>query len=175
MAKQQINRLKKFPEVPGMDKELDLIVRQILDNIIDPDPALGELYTNADAAIVLTMAVINTDYLVTGYIKGKKNKVVLSEDSIRIIDPGIYKAHLCTSFTHSINNTQCHAHVTLNGVHQENVETERKIGTAGDFGAMSCNGYVEVKASDVLQVKFASNKTGDLTINHINFNIEKKI
>lgn len=175
MAKQQINRLKKFPEVPGMDKELDLIVRQILDNITDPDPAFGELYTNADAAIVLTMAVINTDYLVTGYIKGKKNKTVLSADSIRVSEDGIYIVNLSTSFTHATNNTQCHAHVTVNGVHQENVETERKIGTAGDFGAMSCNGYVKVKASDILQVKFESDKTGDLTINHINFNIEKKI
>jgi len=171
MAKQQIKRFKKFPEIPGMDKELDIIIRQILDQVGSSDAAYGELYSYADAAITVTISVASTYYQATGFQKGLGNKFELSTKDLRSKEAGYYAVNVAVSFTHDTNNTICHCSLFINDVENEKLETERKIGTAGDYGAMSFTGLIALKASDKIDVRFKADKTGTITINHINFNL----
>lgn len=175
MAQQLIKRFTKFPEVPGLDKELNLIIKQIQAQIGLMDPALGELYIDGEPAVSLTVTTPGTYYPLIGYKFGEKNKVELTSSGFRLQEKGLYHAIVSTSFTCDVNNTIVHAAIFANDVIFKKLQMERKIGTAADFGAMPMNGFGRSSLTDFVQLRFTADKACDITFNHLNLTIDQRL
>jgi hypothetical protein len=161
MAKQQIKRFNKFKDVPGLDKELDTIIGQIIKDLIGVlDPAIGEVYINDSDPVVVTITTPGTYYLVEGFELGENNKVELLSKGMRLQ-------------TGNVNNTIVHMAIFANNVVFEKTAMERKIGTAADFGAMGLNGYGVGNESTLIQLKVKADKACNVTINHMNWLIKQ--
>lgn len=173
MAKQQIKRLNKFPELKNLDSELDRIIKQIQDNIGILDPAIGEVYIDNDPSVNIVVAVIDT-YNALGSMKtGVRNKTELLTTGFRLQTPGTYHADISVSFTCDVNNTIVRAAIFANDVEFKNTQMQVKIGTAADFATMSMNGFGVGKQSTKITLKFRADKTCTITINYMNFIIEQ--
>lgn len=175
MASQQIKRFNRFPDIKGLDKELDLIVKQITDLIGVLDPAIGEVYIDDDDPVVITVTTPGTYYLVDSLKTGERNKVEMLSTGMRLQMSGTYVAMVATSFTCDVNNTLVHMAVFYNSVLFKKMQMERKIGTAADFGAMPMGGFGVGKASGLVELKITADKACDVTFNHLNFIIRQVI
>ena len=76
---------------------------------------------------------------------------------------------------HQTNGTIVHVSLWNSSTETEylNIETERLIGNGGDFGSASSTGFIVIPANTRIVVRAKADKTGNLTFNHGNFNIEK--
>ena len=86
---------------------------------------------------------------------------------------GTYLINFSMSFTHATNNALVHisAFNSTDNTELTNIETERKIGTGGDFGNVGGTGIVVLDANDKVSLRAKADNTGNLTVNHGNFNI----
>jgi len=132
--------------------------------------SLGELYDQTD---VISTATTGHYYTLTGGTSGQSISSTIDDSVITITQAGTYLVNFSCSFTHATNNTVIHICHFTNDVEDTNIETERKIGTGGDIGCVSGTGLVVLAANDVCKIKAKSTNTGNLTINHSNFNIIK--
>ena len=85
---------------------------------------------------------------------------------------GIFKIDGSFSFTAS-NNVTAFGALFINGVEQQNIHFTRKIGTAGDVGNTSFNGFVTLSALDELDFRLRHDDTGadDFTFSYMNLNM----
>lgn len=177
MAKQQIKRFAKFPELKNLDSELDKIIKQIQDNIGILDPALGEVFVDQEPAVDIVAALADTFYPLVGMKSGENNKTEVRSSGFRIQTEGLYKAIVSCSFTCDVNNTLVHGAVFVNDVLLKKTQMHGKIATAGDIGAMLLSGYGNGrwKESTVINMKFTADKACTITVNHLNFLIEQSL
>lgn len=172
MAKQQIKTFQKFKEVPGLNAELDRIIKQILDQIGIMDPAYAELYIK-DTSIPVTITVAGTYYSISGLVPGNNNHIVLSSNSMRIKKEGTYMLIGSFSLTHDTNVTTTYLAIFVNGTEQLNIKTDQMIITAGNYESMQLTGLFTLKAQDLIEIKIKADNTGVNTINELNINIQQ--
>ena len=133
--------------------------------------SFGELYDPAD---VISTAVTGKYYTLTNWTTGQSTSATLDADStIQLEQAGTYLINFSMSFTHATNNTVVHicAFNSTDNTEFTNIETERKIGTGGDFGNVGGTGIVVLDANDKVSLRAKADNTGNLTVNHGNFNI----
>jgi len=129
----------------------------------------GELH---DPSTVIATATAGY-YTLTGWTGGNSYLTTLDTDStIQVLKRGAYLLSFSMSFTHSIGNTVVHISAfNSDGAEYTNIETERKIGTAGDYGNVGGVGIIFLEAGEKVSVRAKADKSGNLTVNHGNFNI----
>lgn len=96
-----------------------------------------------------------------------------ANDKITITRAGIYKVGGSASFYSDTNNVTWKATAFLDGVEQDNVHWERKIGTGADLGNAAFSGFIDVTSVPVdLDLRMRHDQAGDvaLTITYSNLN-----
>lgn len=143
---------------------------------LDPPEKEGtysEKYISGTPKVIST-AVTGNYYGIEFTGTGSENNITDTNDStFTIINTGLYIIAYSLSFTHATNSTLIHASLFVDDVEDTQTEAERKVGTGGDMGSMSGTGLVSLTAGETVKVKVKSDKTGNLTINHANFNLVK--
>jgi hypothetical protein len=104
---------------------------------------------------------------------GASKNVTLGDSSMTIHVSGYYHVTVSSSMTHGTNNTIVHFSFFKNDVEELKMEAERKIGTGGDFGNASASGILYLAANDVIKIKYKSDDTGTIIINHFNFTVHR--
>jgi len=133
--------------------------------------AMGEL--QHDTASVIVVGTGDHFYTVVLFDVSVAQNVTYTDSTIIIEKAGNYFIAVSSSFTHSVNNTLCHFAVFINDTLDTDIQLERKIGTGGDFGNEGANGINVLSVGDTIKVKAKSDNIGNLTINHMNFNLHK--
>ena len=134
------------------------------------DNSFGELY---DPSTVISTATANY-YTLSGWTAGQVTSGTLDTDSTILVEQaGTYLINFSMSFTHATNNTVVHISAFNSTTNTEfiNIETERKIGTGGDLGNVGGTGMVVLAANNKVCIRAKADNTGNLTINHGNFNL----
>lgn len=130
---------------------------------------LGQLYISGDSTLVI--AAIDTYYTFKKWVVDSSENVTLTDSSMTALTNGYYQVGMSSSFTHSVNNTVVHFSIFVNDVERKQIETQRKIATGGDYGNASSSGLIYLNTNDIVKVKYRSDNTGTVTVNHSNFNI----
>lgn len=97
-----------------------------------------------------------------------------ANDKITITRAGVYKVGGSASFYSDTNNVTWKATAFLDGVEQDNVHWECKIGTGADLGNASFSGFIDVTSVPVdLDLRMRHDQGGDvaLTITYSNLNV----
>lgn len=132
---------------------------------------LGQLYTD-DGSVVINIAATETYYTVTGLTLDSSENTTLTDSSITVSKSGYYAIlSVSPSFTHATNSTICHFSVFVEDVEMMQIEGERKIGVGGDFGWGGMGGLLWLNSNEEVKIKAKADKTGNLTINHMNFSL----
>ena len=131
--------------------------------------AIGEMYIDDDS---VTATGTISKYYAIAMAAGYSNGVTMTNDStMTIVTAGQYKISYSISCTHSVNNTLIHASLFVDDVEDSQTEAQRKIGTAGDIGSFSGTGIATFEVDEEIKLKAKADKSGNLTIQHMNFNI----
>jgi hypothetical protein len=131
--------------------------------------SFAELFENASNVT----AVIATYRTIKSLQSGQYNEATLTDSTITITQAGTYLVNYSSSFTHATNSTLCHISLFVNDTEDTSLEAERKIGTGGDYGSMSGTALVTLPANAVCKLRAKADNNGDLTIQHLNFNITR--
>lgn len=105
----------------------------------------------------------------------RKTTLSVDLDQITIQVAGRYLVNCAIAAASGSNNVTFKYVVFKNGIEQNNVHTHRKYGSAGDFGASSMTGIIQVEKGDVLDVRARHDNLAavDITITYANFNMVK--
>lgn len=145
---------------------------------VSTDNSFAEMY---NPSTVISTASGTVYYALSGWTAGLTNNATADVvDSMMIVDQaGTYKIDFGNSFTHS--GTAVLVHICpfkRNGdwsggewIELTNGETEATKATAGSVSDVSRSLFVELNAGDTLGIRAKADKTGNLTINHGNFNV----
>jgi len=139
--------------------------------------SFGEMY---DPSTVISTATTGKYYALLGWTAGLTNNATADVvDSMMIIDQaGIYKGDFSMSLTHSGTAVVVHVCPFVRdgaGAWTEltNGETEATKATGGSVSNLGGTWLMQLSAGDTLGIRAKTDKTGNLTINHGNFNVTR--
>jgi hypothetical protein len=95
-------------------------------------------------------------------------RIVMGKDG-----KGIYQCNFTVSFAASVGNKTYHIAVFKNGVKQNNISLERKIGAAGDVGAAAGTGHILLNdPNDYVDIRGQAESTGAvISVSHFNLSM----
>ena len=137
---------------------------------------IGDLYIDGDSVTAITSGVTKTIQNWNDGGESISENTTLTDSSITIASDGngYYNVGWDLSFTFSTNNTLCHAYIVINDVQLSKSQAHRRIATGGDIGdAGKSNVKVWLNDSDEVKFIVGCDKTGNLTIHHGYFSVER--
>lgn len=135
--------------------------------------AHGSIYVD-DGAVAQTIATGASYVKVTAFTTdGNSNNITTdaANDKITFTVPGTYHATASCSFTAATNLVNWFGAMFLDGVEQDNLHFERKIGTGGDYGSATLSGLINVTTvpADVdFRVRHDKVSSDDITVRYSN-------
>ena len=121
----------------------------------------GEIYVTGNSTGQTTNAVADTFDKVTQFASNGSSRNCTNDatnNQITVTNAGKYIFHCEASFS-GTNNATITLRASVNGTDQSNVESVRKLGTAGDVGSASLHGILDLSASDIVTLEVASDGT----------------
>ena len=148
-----------------------LSCKDYLIDVIDNNKAYGELYGHEIGDTIITNQSFYTN--VTGFSNGDCFNTVAFNNTITILDQGVY--HISAQFSFSDGaNTEFHIAAGINGQRQIDCHAQRKIGTGGDVGSSSFTCIKELNATDIVTLMIENvDNVGDPEIHSVNINLVK--
>lgn len=101
-------------------------------------------------------------------LDGPNNRFFLSASDV--VDRE-FQINASTSMTASTNNTVVTLGMRINGVFEEGVSIDRKIGTGSDVGAIGFSGSFKLSTNDYIEVFVTSSLGGTITFSKTAINI----
>ena len=141
--------------------------------------------TNSHDLYLDRVAVIEKQFVITsggtyqaatGFTEGVSSGVTLdaANGTMTIDMPGMYRVVAAVSFIGTPSETFS-GHIFVDGVKEDKIGLERKLGQSGDVGSASFTGIIDADGGEVLTVRFTSILTGSFaTIQNINWNITRE-
>ena len=99
-----------------------------------------------------------------------------ANDKLTITQLGTYKVECSVSFTGTGTNVNWFGAIFVDGVEQDKIHFERKIGAGGDFGSTQFGGCVTVSSAPVdvdLRFRHSDGTDKDVTVRYANMNINR--
>lgn len=99
-----------------------------------------------------------------------------ANSKITITKTGVYKMECSLSFTGDTGNVNWFGSIFVDGVEQDKIHFERKIGSGGDYGSTHFNGIVSVSSVPVdVDLRFRHDDTvpDDITVRYANLNVNR--
>lgn len=99
-----------------------------------------------------------------------------TNNKITITKTGTYKVECSLSFTGAGININWFGSIFVDGVEQDKIHFERKIGTGGDYGATQFGGLVTVASAPIdidLRFRTDDGSDRDVTVRYANLNINR--
>ena len=97
-----------------------------------------------------------------------------ANDKITITKNGEYKVEVSVSFTAATGNVNWFGAIFIDGVEQDGIHFERKLGSGGDYGALQIGGVASVTTAPVdVDVRFRHDRLSDdlMTLRYANLNV----
>lgn len=96
-----------------------------------------------------------------------------ANDKITVTEDGDYKVECSLSFTGSGTNETWLGSVFVEGVEQDKIHFERKIGVGGDIGSTQFGGIITASAGDDIDIRMRHGDGGalDFTPSYMNLNV----
>lgn len=118
-----------------------------------------------------------TDRMVAGgqFVIGTTDNSTSDRLIIGQYGKGTYRATFTCSFSGSVGNKNYHIALHRNSSKLPMTSIERKIGTAGDVGAVSGCGLISLHTNDYLDLRFFSSAASTIIINHANMSIHRVV
>lgn len=106
-------------------------------------------------------------------VDGLSNGFTLATPTTTPLYDGVYKAVASVGAGNGGSNHEYHIAIHIDDVHQDNCHMPRKIGAAGDVGALTVSCLLDLNDGEEVTVK-VENITGstDITVNDFNFTLE---
>jgi hypothetical protein len=141
------------------------------------DGVFGEIYTheNSTTQSIPTGAtytkVINFD------ANGESNNCTpdFTNSKITITKPGTYFVSCPVSFTEAGSNENWFMSIFADGVEQDDIHFERRIGTGGDYGSASMSGFISASSAIDVDLRVRHDNAGarTLTVRYCNLSVNR--
>lgn len=136
----------------------------------------GEIYTheNVTGQVIPTGAGYTLIENYTG--NGESNQCTsdYTNSVITLTEPGIYMVDFSSSFTEAGSNENWFVAAFVNGVEQDKIHFERRIGTGGDYGSAGCSGTIVASTAPVdvdMRVRHGNAGSRTLTMRYSNLRV----
>jgi len=142
--------------------------RWVLINPHSGGDVLGEIYAY-DNTVAEPLATAGTYYQITNLLNaGAYSGITLdaANSRMQIQTEGYYQVGFDVSFSGTASQTFTIS-VYTNGVEASNLEVERKLGTGGDIGAASRQGFAYLPTNCIVDLRVTSDSDSDtITVKH---------
>lgn len=149
-------------------------------NFLFDDHKHGEMWFHNDESNVTTTISSQGVWVnLTGFDTGEATGQTLNgftyfTDTLVAQVSGRYDVDYSLSFGNVGNNQEYQMHITVNGIHQNNTDAHRKVGSAGDVGNSGSGGFVDLSAGDQVNLHIRNNDgTGDVVSHAANVKLVK--
>lgn len=148
-------------------------VKTYVDNEINSNIAYGCIFVS-DSETAQSIPAGLTYTKITAFNQlGLSYNLTTAADSITATKAGVYNINCNASIASGTANINSLGAVFVNGVEQENIHFERKIGTASDVGSVSISGLVHLNVGDDVsfRMRHENGTAVNITVHYANLNM----